>query len=1131
MVNASDLTAALADALPASTPEPRARLAAVIADLASGALAADELEGRLAAEPDLLPLVRELAGRAIVAGGVRLSFDLDGEQERAAGETDPARVRIRTSPAPGGTTLIDQRQGVAISGGVVEGVVVGFNEGTINYTRVTVNVQHGAGLEASPAPTIKRAPPPKAPLPVRNFHDRAEALDEISSALQPRQGAWLSGALGCGLTAFTRQVANSPEARAFADGVTYVDGALAPGSADDLIQELYTRFYVSEGGETLRPATNLARAELGGLSALFLIDQARVDAEELVALADTLAGTGSVVVAGEGTPPDTLMDLPLGPMPESDALKLLVAESRADTSVEETAPLVRRLGAALGRLPLPLLLAARLVRAEAAPLGQLVAVAEELRSERAPLVRAAKMSLTALDEAERAALAAVVRVGGPDADLDALAATGNLSTDAAEDALSRLVDLRLANVQGGRYRVFSGSLRRVLDKLLAPGEERRRAAAFFAGAAALRRGDMDWLAREWQNLSAAAQFSLEDGNPAQAGALAQAVEPYVVLRGFWGEWGRTIDTASEAAEASGDSDLQAWAEHERGTRAGLLGDLPAAAGALAAALALRRERGDAEGAALTLDNIRYLGLIPPSEPEPESGPSPAPGERQARRFPRLLLLVLAGVLALLAGVAFAAFSGGTPTVEATLRAEPASESRSVDFAVSLANAPADALTYVWDFGDGSGPRETGEPAASHTYAAAGTYSVTLQLRDSRGTLLAQGASLQVSVSEPPTATPSTTATTPPTTARPAVAAARTPMPTRSPTPEVTPTFEATSTLEVTATPAARATLEATPTAPPTAGPTNTPTPEPSPTPRPSPAPVMAIYFPWYEQSDWAAGDTADVPAPPYSGGEDETLRRHFDQMAGAGINVILCVWMGPDEPRTTDRCGRMLALAEGSGGAVRVAYFFDQASPALFTPGGMEQAFSFLKGGPMASGAYFGFQGRPAAFFFAPPALGDVNAWRSIRDAVDPGRGMFWFAGSDQTQWLSVFDTLFFFDVSYRNRPYENLRSYKTRIDGYNRQNGTRVPFVVTVQPGYDDRNYLAKHPEVQREPHVGDRANGDFYRSTWRAARDFGPDAILLATFNEFKEGSYIEPSQGQSPPDFYLQLTAEEIRRYRGG
>ena len=46
--------------------------------------------------------------------------------------------------------------------------------------------------------------------------------------------------------------------------------------------------------------------------------------------------------------------------------------------------------------------------------------------------------------------------------------------------------------------------------------------------------------------------------------------------------------------------------------------------------------------------------------------------------------------------------------------------------------PGDALSYVWDFGDGSAKVTTTTPTTSHTYTKANTYTATLTVRDGSG---------------------------------------------------------------------------------------------------------------------------------------------------------------------------------------------------------------------------------------------------------------------------------------------------------------------------------------------------------------------------------------------------------------
>jgi hypothetical protein len=75
--------------------------------------------------------------------------------------------------------------------------------------------------------------------------------------------------------------------------------------------------------------------------------------------------------------------------------------------------------------------------------------------------------------------------------------------------------------------------------------------------------------------------------------------------------------------------------------------------------------------------------------------------------------------------------------------------------------------------------------------------------------------------------------------------------------------------------------------------------------------------------------------------------------------------------------------------------------------------------------------------------------------------------------------------------------------------------------PGYNDL------VTGRADAFVRDRAGGDYYRRCWEGAIQSGADMVIITSFNEWLEGTQIEPSVTYG--DFYLNLTRELGDRYR--
>ena len=80
------------------------------------------------------------------------------------------------------------------------------------------------------------------------------------------------------------------------------------------------------------------------------------------------------------------------------------------------------------------------------------------------------------------------------------------------------------------------------------------------------------------------------------------------------------------------------------------------------------------------------------------------------------------------------------------------------------------------------------------------------------------------------------------------------------------------------------------------------------------------------------------------------------------------------------------------------------------------------------------------------------------------------------------------------------------------------------VWPGADDTGVMG----WGSGPRVLDRRDGDFYDSTWEAAVAYDARWIVIATFNDWNEGTEIEPSIEDGLD--YIEQTAEWIGKFKG-
>ncbi len=174
--------------------------------------------------------------------------------------------------------------------------------------------------------------------------------------------------------------------------------------------------------------------------------------------------------------------------------------------------------------------------------------------------------------------------------------------------------------------------------------------------------------------------------------------------------------------------------------------------------------------------------------------------------------------------------------------------------------------------------------------------------------------------------------------------------------------------------------------------------------------------------------------------------------------------------------------------------------------------------------AYLRVDGKPVLFFWREQRF-SPGTWQSIRDQVDPNHNSIWIAEGVDMSYQSVFDGHHLYTVTW-NPPTDvnaTANKFSRWVQQARERYGSYRYWVATAMPGYNDTR------TGRGNAFARGREDGAYYAQTWQAAINSNPDWVIITSFNEWPEGTYIEPSQAYG--DRYLGLTAEWAGRFKSG
>ena len=260
--------------------------------------------------------------------------------------------------------------------------------------------------------------------------------------------------------------------------------------------------------------------------------------------------------------------------------------------------------------------------------------------------------------------------------------------------------------------------------------------------------------------------------------------------------------------------------------------------------------------------------------------------------------------------------------------------------------------------------------------------------------------------------------------------------------------------------------------------------------------VYAYYFGWHTGASWQDGRLIDQPRTRYDSRERWAIENHISQAQSVGIDAFIMSWFGRKDNNITFPAFETLLDVSNQKGFKAAAAVDMSQDNFNWTVDELMDSLRYLIGEKVNNPAYLRFDGKPVIYFWNQDHF-NANQWRDIRNAIDPKHNTIWVMEGTNTSLLVFFDGLYLFNTAWSKNPAGTAGGWAGRAGG--------KFFTPTVMPGWDESRIAGRSNPTPPQ----DRAGGAFLANSWAGAISAGTRAILIVSWNEYLENSYIEPSE----------------------
>lgn len=287
--------------------------------------------------------------------------------------------------------------------------------------------------------------------------------------------------------------------------------------------------------------------------------------------------------------------------------------------------------------------------------------------------------------------------------------------------------------------------------------------------------------------------------------------------------------------------------------------------------------------------------------------------------------------------------------------------------------------------------------------------------------------------------------------------------------------------------------------------------------------VLAAYYPWWGPGAYGDPTLSDRPADRRFTSDAAGVLSMAEQARANGIDGLVMSWAGAQENGAA--LDLLIDAQERTGGTTSL-YLETRQSAA--EPGGPPRP-AVLKqwieeGLARSNSAAFLKAGtEPVVFVFEMGALGPP-AWQWILDQLAAAGHRVRLVGDALTpNYLKVAWGTHIYNPNFQSIAELTAwnRSFSLGMRLLDSASPSDHAFIATVSPGYDDQALRGT-----LNPIVARGSQGERYAGTWNAAFAASPEWVFVTSWNEWIEGTHIEP--GEETGSLALSQTADFARRF---